>query len=299
MGLNVGGFTTVELDRPDLGPLEIELDSINLLVLFEPIPWFRAFSEIEIGDLYRYEDGGGDVDSDPDATIERLHGDLMLDDAMNLRVGKFQTPVGRWNLVPAEPFVWTANEPIQVERAFDEFQTGGAIYGSTYPGGRTLEYWLYGQFVDPLDPEPDEHLADRGAGGRVQYGTELGWSVGASYLASQRDRRWEHLGGLDAKWTRDRFELQTELVYQHGRIFNRDLWGVYVQGVYEVLPHFHVVGRYEYFDERNSNQDPHVFDVGLAWIPKPWLHVKLTYRATSHPTDDAERGLSASVSLVF
>ena len=299
-GLNIGGFSTVEFDREDSGALEIELDSINFLILYEPTPLFKAFVELEIDQLYAYEDAGGDVDSKPDVKVERLHGDLSLNDAFNFRAGKFQTPVGRWNLVPAEPFVWTANEPVLIERAFDEFQTGGALYGTVYPGAGTLEYWLYGQFSHPLDGDDDEDLADRSVGGRLEYGTPLrGWSFGASFLASQRNRDWSHLGGLDARWTGDRFELQTEFVYQQGDIPDRDLWGVFVEGVYEVVPNFYLVGRYEYFDPTGANQDPHIVDLGVAVIPKPWLHLKLTYRAASQQTDDAARGLSASISVVF
>ena len=105
-GLNVGGFSTLEVAREEGEPVEVALDSINMLVLFEPIHSFRTFAELEIGDLFLYEQGGG-TDSDPSLSIERLYGELSLDDPINIRFGKFQTPIGRWNLVPAEPFVWT------------------------------------------------------------------------------------------------------------------------------------------------------------------------------------------------
>ena len=85
-GLNIGGFTTLEFDREDSGPLEIELDSVNLLLLWEPprLPWFRGFAELEIDELFAYEDAGGDVDSNPDVVVERLYGDLMLHDEAHI-----------------------------------------------------------------------------------------------------------------------------------------------------------------------------------------------------------------------
>ena len=185
--LTVGGFTTVEIDDSEDEPGTIELDGLNLLVLFEPIDALRFFAELEVGDLLRYEPGADDVDSNPEVNTERLYLDLGRSDALNLRLGKFQTPVGRWNLVPAEPFVWTASDPVLVERAFDEHQTGAALFGSFYPRSNTLSYWLYGQFVEPLDPDTDSEPADRSVGGRLEWGGPVGdWSVGTSLLASER-----------------------------------------------------------------------------------------------------------------
>src|SRR5262249_55476491 len=210
-GLTVGGFTTVELNRDAGGPAFLDLDGVNFLVLWEPVDFFTAFAELEVGDLFSLNLDDGHVASDVSFQAERLYGDLSWNDALNGRLGKFQTPVGIWNLVPAEPFTWTATDPVLVETAFDEHQTGGALYGTFYPGSQTLEYWIYGQFFDPLDPSDTPAPANHGVGGRLRYAGELDdWAVGASYLSSQRDGRWNYLGGLDAFWKVGRVELQSE-----------------------------------------------------------------------------------------
>jgi hypothetical protein len=304
--LTVGGFTTVEIDDPEDEPGTIELDSVNLLVLFEPIDALRFFAELEVGDLLSYEPGADDVDSNPEVDTERLYLDLSRSDALNLRLGKFQTPIGRWNLVPAEPFVWTSSDPVLVERAFDEHQTGAALFGSFYPGSRRLGYWLYGQFVDPLDPDRDSEYADRGVGTRFEYaGAFEDWSVGASYLASERKDDWSHLGGLDALWRIGPLELTSEFVAESGSIPGRDLWGIYVQGVYDLgsasrlLRDVYFVARYEHFDPRGSSQDANLWDLGLTWIPVDYLNLKAGYRLSDRQTDDVSDGLTASISVLF
>jgi hypothetical protein len=305
-GLTIGGFTTLEIDREEGEPGVIELDSVNFLVLFRPIDALRFFAEIEVGGLLAVQTDDGKVRSDPEATIERLYADLSRSDALNLRLGKFQTPVGRWNLVPAEPFVWTASDPVQIERAFDEHQTGAALFGSLYPSSNTLSYWLYGQFVNPLDPDPDPEPADRSVGGRLEYGGPLEeWSLGASFLASERKSEWNFLGGLDALWRVGPLELTSELVVAGGDIPDRDLWGIYVQGVYDlrslypILRGFYLVGRYEHFDPSGSSQDANLWDLGITWIPRPYLNIKAGYRFSDRETVDVRRGLTASVSLIF
>ena len=305
-GLTIGGFTTVEIDREEGDTTVYELDGVNFLINFEPTDFLHFFSEVEIGDIFTYEAASDDVDSDVVVDIERLYVDLVRSDALNLRVGKFLTPIGRWNLVPAEPFTWTASEPILVERAFDDTQTGVALHGTTYPGGDTLRYWLYGQVFDPLDPSEDPVPAERSAGGRIEYGGPLDrWSVGASLLASEQKNEWNYLAGLDAVARMGALELTVEGVFAEGGIPDRDLWGVYLQGVYHLGAHhrflrgFHLVARYEHFDPDGKSEDTDLWDVGLTWIPKPWLILKGGYRFADRDVDDATDGLFTSISVLF
>jgi hypothetical protein len=247
-----------------------------------------------------------DVDSDPDFEIERLYGDLSHSDALNLRVGKFQTPIGRWNLVPAEPFVWTATEPIQLETAFDEHQTGGAFFGSAYPASGNLTYWLYGQFIDPLDASEDPEPADRSAGGRLEYSDSLGrWSLGSSFLATELNDDWSYLGGLDVLVHVGPFEFQSEFLIQEGEIEERDLWGVYLQGVADLgsaadmLRGLYLVGRYEHFNPAGWTQDANVWNVGLSWLPTRYLNLKAGYQFSDDQTEEVSRGFFASFSVLF
>jgi hypothetical protein len=300
IGLNIGGFTSLEVSREEDGPGVVALEGINFLVLFEPVQWLRAFAEIELGELLLYQTGWDDVESDPTVDVERLYGDLGLSDRLNLRFGKFRTPIGRWNLVPAEPFVWTASEPVLVERAFDEQQTGGMLFGSFYPSSNTLTYSLYGQFLDPLDEDSDPSSADHSAGARLEYSGSLGeWSVGTSFLASEKDGDWNYLGGLDGEWRSGPFEVTAEFAITEGDIAERDLWGFYVQGVYEVLPKFYLVGRYEHFNPSRPERAVNLGDLGIAWVPLPYLYLKASYRLADHETDDVARGVMASLSILF
>jgi hypothetical protein len=304
--LTIGAFTTVEVDDDEAEPGTIELDGVNFLLLFEPIDALRFFAELEVGDLLSYEPGADDVDSNTELDTERLYLELSRSDALNLRLGKFQTPVGRWNLVPAEPFVWTASDPVLVERAFDEHQTGGALFGSFYPGSHTLSYWLYGQFVDPLDPDTDSEYADRSVGGRLEFGGPLeDWSVGTSLLLSERKDDWNTLGGLDAVARFGPLELTTEFAAVSDGIPERSLWGIYLQGVYDlgsasrILRDFYFVARYEHFDPRGTSEDANLWDLGITWIPVDYLNIKAGYRLSDRQTEDVRDGLTASLSVLF
>jgi hypothetical protein len=303
-GLTVGGFAVVEIDDEEHGDPTVELDSITFLILYEPVDALRFFAEIEIGKLADWEADGDDFDHDPEAVIERMHLDWSRSDAFNFRVGKFQTPVGRYNLVPAEPFVWTSADPVQLDRAFDEHQTGAAVFGTFYPGGNPLRYWLYGQMVDPLDA--DEEVADRSAGARLEWGGPFGdWSLGSSLLASKRKGEWQYLAGIDGLLRLGPVELTSEAVFSEGNIEDRDLWSVYLQGVWDLGAHtrflrgLYFVARYEHFNPDGRDNEANLWDLGLTWIPKPWLNLKAGYRLSDRITDDVAEGITASFSVLF
>lgn len=199
-GLSVGGFAIAELLQEDGEPASISLDSFDALICFEPRPWFEAFVDLALGDLASTDTATWQVESDPSLELERIHVELRHGDVFALRLGKFRAPVGRWNLVRAEPFVWTTSDPLLTERAFDESVTGAMATGTAFTRAGVLQYALYGQATDPIDPgrDPADPLpADRTIGARLELSAEL-------LLAS---------GGLD----------------------ERDLWGGYLQADYRLV----------------------------------------------------------------
>jgi hypothetical protein len=304
-GLTVGGFTTLELDREEGNAVEIRLDTVNFLVSYRPVDRLHVFADLEVGGLVSTNSDGFHVSSDINFTAERLYADLSVNDAMNVRVGKFQTPVGIWNLVPAEPFVWTAQGPVTIDDGLDEFQTGVAVYGSFFPGAETLSYWLYGQVVDSFDAAPDEHAVYRTAGGRLEFGSaDGGWSIGASVLGTEKHGDWSELGGLDAQLRFGPLDITSEALIQRGDIPSRNFWGAYLQGVYDLeslspwLHGIYAVSRYEHFDT-SGPRGADLVDVGVAWLPKPWLNFKADYRFANRETPQVRRGLYTSLSVLF
>ena len=82
---------------------------------------------------------------------ERLYGDVNASDQVNLRLGKFLTPVGRWNVIHAQPLVWTTSRPLTTLLPFDAHTTGAMLFGSLLPDDTGVTYSVYGQFVNSLD----------------------------------------------------------------------------------------------------------------------------------------------------
>ncbi|MGH7860295.1 MAG: hypothetical protein ACREQY_23445 [Candidatus Binatia bacterium] len=304
-GLTVGGFATLNAESLETGGSQAELEGLNFLVFLDPVPFLHLFTELEVAEIGRWESGRDDIRSDPGVTVERLYGDLSASDAVNVRFGKFLTPIGRWNVVPAEPFVWTTSEPVIVEEVFDESATGAMLWGSTFPRGGALSYSAYGTFLDPIAPDREAPPADHSAGAHLEWASLGGWTVGASYFASESSPgSWNHLGGADLFWQPvERVELSAEALFGEGTRENGALSGFFTQAVVETLPTLYAVGRYERFDPPRGARSLDLFDIGLAWVPVPYLRLKADYLFADHldelSEDLAEPGFRASLSVIF
>jgi len=79
-------------------------------------------------------------------SIPRIHADLLLTDEFNLRVGKFITPAGIWNVDHGSPTILTVRQPYQTSffPIFPEAQTGVQAFGKTVAADQDLSYaaWL-------------------------------------------------------------------------------------------------------------------------------------------------------------
>ncbi len=150
-------------------------------------------------------------------------------------------------------------------------------FGALFPRAGTCTYELYGQATNQLDPSHTPFPDDRNGGGRVVWMAPGGWSVGASYLAAVSHGAWRNLG----ERRRD------------GR------WGLYLQGVYEVLPRWYLVGRYEHYERFRGPLPNNLVVTGLAWKPWPAFVVKGEYLAADHPNEESPPGFKASVAVLF
>jgi len=300
-GLVLGGFATAEVERLEGGESSGGIDGVNFLAFIDPTPFLHLFTELEVGELAEWESGRKGVRSQPKLEINRLYLDFRASDALNVRFGKFLTPIGQWNLVRIEPLLWTTSEPLIVEEVFDETVTGAMLHGTVFPQGGALSYSLYGTFLEPFNVPPDEHPARRNAGAHLEWASLRGWTVGASYFASQlQSGEWNHLGGADLLWQpHRRVEVSGEALFGEGSHEDGTLWGLYAQTVVEIARTLYLVGRYERFDPPDADRAINLFDLGLAWTPVPYLRFKADYLIADHRDELAEPGLRLSFSLLF
>ncbi len=285
-GLTLGGYLTGEAE--DLEGEDHYSDfGGNLFVFYEPVRYFRLFTDLELV-----------LD---EVALERGHLELPFSDAATLRLGKLLTPIGRWNQAHIEPLTWTTSEPVMIESVFDDTVSGASLHGSVFPGGGALSYAAYASLVDPIQVDSDEGFADRSAGLRVEWASLGGWTAGLSYYASQPpDSRWHHLGGADVLWQpHRRVEISAEALAGEGTRAPGAVQAVYLQAAIETFDQLYLVARLEHFDLPGVLPTARFAVAGMVWAPWPSVRVKADYMFANEAGEFAAPGARASLSFLF
>jgi len=301
-GLTLGGYGSLRFEAlRDRSP-RLSLGSLSLLLSWDTGTRVRFFSELEL-ENFTVARGGHSFDIYNNAVeLERLYADVYLSEVLSVRLGKFLTPVGRWNLVHADPLVWTTSRPLVTSLPFATDTTGGMLYGSLLPVGKDLDYKVYLQVGDGLDPHYLEAPFTQAAG--FHLATHLGATeVGLSYAHFKRQGEQsgkDNLFGMDLFWTRRRLELTGEFVYSIGtRGSAGDEWGLFAQGTVPLSDRFFAVGRYEFYAAGGPFPGVHRWVAALAFRPLPPLVLKAEYSFTRDNTARIPEGFAASIALLF
>jgi hypothetical protein len=296
-GLTLGGYSTIVASRDEGGPARLSLDDLALFVTWDPFSRLHFFAELEGEELLSVDDQGKGGRTEARFAVERLYGDLALRDWLNVRIGKFLTPVGRWNVIHAQPLVWTTSRPLVTFLPFDPHTTGAMVFGNLFPGNEAATYELFGQFTEQFAPDPTPQRADHSGGGRFEWTSGPEWSIGSTYVALERHSAWQHVTGLDGLWSHGRFEVMGEFAYETA-VHGPGQWGLYLQGVMDVWRHVYLVGRYEHYLPP-AERDVNLIVLGAAWKPWDAFIMKLEYDIADHRVEAAPPGIKSSVAVLF
>ena len=322
-GFWLGGYADAQVEDLKNTSWQAQLNDLSLFVGWEKGRW-RFFSEFEVGDGLVAGNSQALTTHQGYFNLERLYLDYRVENAVILRVGKFLSPIGRWNQIHAAPLVWTTSTPLIVDGPFAMHFTGGMAYGNVEAFGTLWGYSVYGGGRNQFDfKSPDESSDDNyqdPIGFRLFHESPGAFQVGLSY-AHYSERNFhpgvKNLLGLDAFWTRKRYEFSGEFIYRFGagtqiRDFDapggsRNLWGLYVQGVAPLLGDLFAVARYEALQREGATAPGHLWVTGLAYRPMPPLVFKAEYRFADYtgknPPTNAfggfTEGFAASVSVLF
>ena len=312
--LRLGGYATLRYRNLDREQARFDLRDLSLFVTWKPSPRWQLFTELEAGEALTVTSTSVNTAS-AEFDVERLYADYLARPWLTLRLGKILTPVGRWNLIHADPLVWTVSRPLVSSVPFARHATGISGLGSLSLAGGNLEYQLYiddSRLLDPDHSESSFEGANRpgnsnsfvnAAGFQLRYH----WpddriQVAASYsnfrMRGQRGRK--QLFGLDARLRWHGLELTSEALYRHGQGHHgRDSWGAFVQGVVPLFRQIYAIGRYEYFHDPGTLRGARLTSVGLAWRPQPAVVLKLEMRDGGGNEPLVPDGLLASLAVLF
>lgn len=299
---SIGGYATGSYDRSDDEPSRAAFDNLSFFLWWDGGERWKFFSELEYDNLLLTRDvRDGDKGY---LSLERLYVDYALTDTINIRGGKFLTPIGRWNLIHATPLVWTTSRPLVTSIAFPTNMTGVMLTQALPDLWQGVEYSIYGASGDELRPNPAIDTFSQAFGGHVTAHVGVDFQIGFSYAEFEQEKsrpERKQLTGLDLLWTHNRFELSSEVVYRYSDIGSAwDERGAYLQFVAPLSQKLFGVIRYEAIRVANEAYTTQLRVVGLNYRIEPALVLKAEWVSGSHNTNvEAPVGFLSSISVLF
>lgn len=316
LGVTLGGYANFRYENLEGRKAAFTPQDLSLFLGAELTPTWRFFSESEIGNAFTVT-GAGLSGSGREFDVERLYLEHDLSTGLRLRIGKYLTPIGRWNLVHADPLVWTVSRPLTTASAFARHASGAEAIGAFRLGRGTLDYRLFLDDTGDLDPsqrteeafldtdvQPNPRNAfDHGAGVRLVYRSlddrlQLGFS--AAHFKLQDRPNGKNLVGADLFYAVRRAELTGEAVYRESNgDAEGDDRGAFLQLAVPVYGEWFAVASHERY---KSGLFPEAADIdrfGVTYRPVPPVSVKIERRETRGEERLAPDGWLLAFSLLL
>lgn len=302
-GFELGGYATASAAEHAEPDANLRLQSLSAFLWWDNGGRWHAFSELEAEDLLTADEDTLTA-GHAELELERLYVDYTTSDLLKFRLGKFLTPVGRWNLIHASPLVWTTTRPLITEQTFPTNATGVMVYGSLPWTDDGVEYSLYYTPGEELARDKDLDTFREAFGAHLSFSPLPHVHAGLSYVNfEQRYSPDEHrnLYGADAIWAWHRFEVSGEFHYRvnHGYDYQSNERGLYVQAVAPLTERLYAVTRYETFRRSDADRDINVYLGGLNYRLRPALVLKAEYSLATDNDLDVRDGFMASIAVLF
>lgn len=300
-GLALGGYATAGYEHLAHQPARTSLDNMSLFVWWEGEGRWKFFSELDYEHVLSTHPSHVPGEKRYLA-LERLYFDYSLSDSATVRVGKFLTPIGRWNLIHATPLVWTTSRPLVTTFVFPTNATGLMATGTVTLGETPVDYSLYASNGSEIRPNPALDPFNEAVGGHLSFplGTaQLGLSYAAFEQKNTRDEK-KRLAGFDFLWTKDRYEISAEGVYRFSD--NGAAWdekGAFVQMVAPLSEKLYAVGRYEAFRKAGEAVTTEIWVAGINYRITPAVVLKAEWVEAQRNRPAAPEGFMSSLCILF
>lgn len=301
-GLTLGGYTTVEYNKLKETDPRLTLSHTSLFLWWEGQERFKFFSEVDLENAVatRYQSGDADARY---LSLERLYIDYAFSDSLTLRVGKFLTPIGRWNLIHADPLVWTTSRPLVTQSVFPDNATGGMVTGTLFALGQPIDYSLYASSGTEFRANPNQDPFSDAQGIHVNVPLSDTCQVGFSYATFRQEgspNEKKNLTGVDFLWSHKRYEISGEAVSRNSNQgADRDESGAFVQVVAPISDRLYAIGRVETFRNAGSIAPVRLRVVGLTFRVNPALSIKMEFLHALHNDIVPQEGFMSSLSILF
>jgi hypothetical protein len=296
---SVGGYSSAALNMHPGGSTEGAINEIGLLLSWENESRFRFLTELDLDRPLSFNSASSTSSKESYLNLERFYLDYNLSEKLNLRVGRFLTPAGRWNLVHAEPLVWTSSRPLATSRLFPKATNGLMLYGAVPVENNAFEYSFYIEGLKDQIVNNNEIPFEDIKGARFTLTGEV--NLGLSLLEFRENTPTEpsyRLLGLDFLVKQEGWEFSGELFQRYNNHYGDGGSGAYLQAVAPLGHQLFAIGRVENYKHPVEGSSDRWL-LGGAWRRTPSQIFKVEYIGGDEERTESSKGLLASFAILY
>lgn len=296
---NFGGYSSAELNVHPGGNVEGAINEIGILLSWENNGPFHFLSELDLDRPISFNKDNTSNGKDSYLNLERFYFDYNLSEKLNLRAGRFLTPAGRWNLVHAEPLVWTSTRPLVTSRLFPTSTNGVMLFGATPLANHAFEYSFYVEALKDQIVNSTEIPFEDTRGARFTLSGKVNWGLSLLEFRENIPNSPEfHMVGLDFLIQHEGWEFSGEAFQRYYNNYSNGGNGAYLQGVAPLGRQWFAVARVEKY-KRPEEGSTARWLVGSAWRMTPNRMLKIEYVGGDAESRESPKGLLASFAILF
>jgi len=283
-GASLRGYAVVAYRRIEGQPDSFDQEEFDVYVNSPLTDRVSVFAEIEFSNGVRLTDPEtGDDEDVGHVKVERALIDYHPHDWAQVRLGKFLTPFGDWNVNHADPLHFTTSRPLVVDLVVPETLTGVLLKGTFFPAEWEVDYRVHLSNGSGERPDTADANFHKAFGARLAVRPRATMQVGASFYDDADDRHedsHQQNFGVDFQWRPGAFQLSGEGLVSRavGGGTAGSPEGMFVQAAYTFGQRFSPVLRYEWMRLPSNDPASRVGVVGVAYRPIAPLLLKAEYQ---------------------
>jgi len=298
--LYIGGYFSFEYEHSYGKNRSLTLDDVAVM-LYGDYNNFSYMIELEAEDLYNEVYGDEESEEVQDHFhIERFYVDYEFNDRYMLRVGKYNSPIGFWNLNPINVLRDTSSSPTIVEQLFPVFSSGIDLRYTQEKEMSTTIHFIAQENKD-IETLINDDIYNNfdvnrhyGAGVTLQNDA-MSYQFSAGYFRTLMDDEYYYL--LAAfKYQDSSFKLQGEIGTQFSEDESTIPYIAYLQYAKYFQEKHEAIVRVESYHNKIEDRSDNFVVLGYTYRPLYPIALKSEYQWHSYKQ---ENKLLLSISVLF
>jgi len=272
----MGGYASLDAKIGDERE-RYSVDDIAILA-YGDYDKFSYMAEVEFKEFFvKTEEKTTSNDS---VYVERIYVDYHFDDNFLFRIGKYNSPIGFWNLIPINVLQETTSSPKSLYILFPKTTTGLYSSYSTFESADLKVDFMFEHNRDFDDTYNNYKVDKHYALGITQESNEYAFKLNAGYFNDTQEslNRSTYYFLLSAKYEDEKYQFLSELgsqIVAHN--FSTEFAG-YVQGLYHFNEQHMGIVRLESYDNARGDEADSMVLVAYSYRPLYPVSIKAEYQ---------------------